>query len=177
VITPLGDEIMIGAPALFDVATCMVDSGDPCAMARPCPPVTAYTPLRSVVHLAVCYKECEVRPVRVGVAGCGCDDAECDYSRIRDAYEFSCLDTPPPAAAFDCDALCRGEMSPLPPAPTSNWVVLATIRINGSGPVTVDNVTHRRTLYSTAMLQAMGLCQCGDRRQPLTAAPDVPGTA
>src|SRR5215471_15459492 len=41
VITPFGDEIMIGTPALFDLATCLVSSDDPCALAAPCPPVTS----------------------------------------------------------------------------------------------------------------------------------------
>ena len=186
VITPQGDEIMIGAPALYDLATCMVSSDDPCAFARPCPPVTASTPMRSVIYLSICYKECEVRPVRVSPGGCNCDDVACDYSRIRDAYEFSCLDCPPQVHGYNCAELCRGGIMPCPPCPPSNCVVLATIRIRGhtpsqlpagsdvyqvnsgyevnpyTAPMVIDNLTDRKLLYSTAMLQTMAMCQCGD---------------
>jgi hypothetical protein len=179
VITPRGDEIMIGAPALFDLATCVVDSDDPCAFARPCPPVTTHTPLRTVVYLSVCYRECEVRPVRVSPGGCNCDDTACDYSRIRDAYEFACLDSPPQVQTYDCGSLCRGEIQPCPACATSDCVVLATVRLRGqitpgttpsgaeyllnpgTAPMAIDNLTHRKMLYSTAMLQSMAMCQCG----------------
>ncbi|HKF74945.1 MAG TPA: hypothetical protein VKF59_02290, partial [Candidatus Dormibacteraeota bacterium] len=115
VIAPQGDEIMIACPALFDLASCMVTSDDPCAFARPCPPITSSTPLRSLVYLAVCYTECTLRPVRVAPVGCGCDDAQCDYSRIRDAYEFACLDSLPAShakPAVTCDQLCQGAILP-----------------------------------------------------------------
>src|SRR5262252_2558224 len=130
VITPFGDEIMIGTPALFDLATCLVSSDDPCALSVPCPPVTSSTPLRSLIYLAVCYRECITRPVRVAPAGCSCDEAECDYSRIRDAYAFSCLSQKPaPAAGPTCQQLCDGVILPCPPCPQDNCVVLATIRL------------------------------------------------
>ena len=58
VITPCGDEIMIGCPALFDLATCLVSSDDPCALSVPCPPVTSSTPLRSLIYLALPLPEC-----------------------------------------------------------------------------------------------------------------------
>lgn len=172
VITPQGDEIMIGCPALFDLATCMVSSDDPCAFARPCPPVTAYTPLRQKIVLTVCYKECEVRPVRVAPGGCSCDDAQCDYSRIRDAYEFACLDGLPATHG----PIAFGGQGTCPPCPQDNCVVLATIRLETTykpilppnvspatlavdymvavnAPVQIDNLTDRHTLYSSAMLQ------------------------
>jgi hypothetical protein len=183
VITPQGDEIMIGTPALFDLATCLVSSDDPCALSAPCPPITSSTPLRSVIYLAVCYRECVTRPVRVAPAGCSCDEAECDYSRIRDAYQFSCLSQKPaPAAGPTCQQLCDGVILPCPPCPQDNCVVLATIRLETqfvpnpnitdvalaaqylvaeNSPMQIDNLTDRRLLYSTANLQTMALCNCG----------------
>lgn len=174
VVTPCGDEILIGSQALFNLATCMVTSDDPCAYARPCPPVTSTLPMRSTIYLSVCYKECEVRPVRVAPVGCSCDSADCDYSRIRDAYEFRCRDSLPAVQQppYTCDDLCRGGVFPCPPSPTDNCVVLATIRIQAetqpggaqpapAGGMQIDELTNRRLLYSTAMLQMMAHCQCG----------------
>lgn len=195
VITPEGDEILIGCPALFDLATCMVSSDDPCAFARPCPPVTSSTPLRQKIYLTVCYKECEVRPVRLAPVGCACDDAQCDYSRIRDAYEFDCLDSLPAThgrPGYDCNALCTGAICPCPPCPQDNCVVLATIRletsvkpflpagvdtatlatsymVSANAPLQIDNHTDRQLLYSTTMLQAMAMCQC----EPVTDPPQI----
>ncbi|MBJ7601423.1 chitobiase/beta-hexosaminidase C-terminal domain-containing protein [Candidatus Nephthysia bennettiae] len=200
VITPEGDEIMVGCPALYDLATCMVSSDDPCAFSRPCPPVTSSTPMRSRIYLTVCYKECEVRPVRVAPGGCSCDDAVCDYSRIRDAYEFSCLDSLPGShqkPAYTCEQLCQGGILPCPPCPPDNCVVLATIRIDTqfrpappprgvseqtlttqylvaqNAPLRIDNLSDRRLLYSTEMLQAMALCQCGPQRLPVVDTPVI----
>ena len=168
VLTPCGDEILIGCPALFDLATCMVTSDDPCAYARPCPPVTRTLPIRSRIYLGVCFKECEVRPVRVAPVGCSCDDVECDYSRIRDAYEFTCLDRPPAPyePEYTCDDLCRTGVFPCPPSPQENCVVLARIQIGeGDAPVRIDELSDRRLLYSTAMLQQMALCACSPDRE------------
>lgn len=196
VVTPQGDEIMIGCPALFDLASCMVSSDDPCAFAAPCPPVTSNTPMRSLIYLAVCYKECEVRPVRVAPGGCSCDDAQCDYSRIRDAYEFSCLDNKPTyPAGPTCAQLCQGGIFPCPPCPQDNCVILATIRMETqfkpnpgisdaqlaaqymvavNSPLKIDNLTDRRLLYSTAMLQTMALCNCtGTQPQQQVATPVI----
>lgn len=161
VITPEGDEILIGCKAMFDLATCLVSSDDPCAFARPCPPVTNSTPMRTRLYLAVCYRECVVRPVRVAPGGCACDDAQCDYSRIRDAYEFACLDTLPQYPPDPtCEQLCQGTPA-CPPCPQDNCVVLATVTIAPqSATFSVDMATHRRLLYSTANLQTMALCQC-----------------
>lgn len=200
VITPQGDEIVIGCPALFDLATCMVSSDDPCAFARPCPPVTPSTPMRQKIYLSVCYRECEVRPVRVAPVGCSCDDAQCDYSRIRDAYEFACLDSlPATQPAYDCNALCAGGIFGCPPCPQDNCVVLATIRIETrfqpmlpasvnpaslgtqymtavNAPLQIDNLTDRRLLYSTAMVQTMAICECAPATDPPTINVDGTGS-
>jgi hypothetical protein len=168
VITPWGDEIMIGSPTLLDLATCIVSSADPCAYGTGRAPVTAATPVPSPIYLTVTYKECQVRPVRVAAAGCSCDDAQCDYSRIRDAYQLNCLGTlpashvPPPSTPNELGQL--GQMGnpqgilPCPPEPPDNEVLLATITINqriGQTPTLTIDYAERRLLYSTAMLQAI----------------------
>ncbi len=151
-------------------------------------------------YLAVCYRECEVRPVRVAPSGCSCDDAQCDYSRIRDAYELSCLSSLPASyglAEPTCEQLCSGGIFACP-CPTDNCVVLATISISADNlpppgtltksqivthylagsdsPLQIDTTTDRRLLYSTAMLQTMAMCQCGPEQQVATPAINDLGT-
>jgi len=197
VVTPQGDEILIGCPALFDLATCMVSSDDPCAFSRPCPPVTTTLPQRTKLYLAVCYKECDVRPVRVAPVGCSCDDVACDYSRIRDAYEFACLDSPPGCGCkskqpYNCEDLCRGGIFPCPACSCNECVVLATITIRPdehivdpaadvklvnaglyTSPMQIDNLTDRKLLYSTEMLQTMAWCECRGGDLPVAATPTI----
>jgi hypothetical protein len=162
--------------------------------------VTTATPLRQKIYLSVCYRECQVRPVRVAPVGCSCDDAQCDYSRIRDAYEFACLDSLPAThglPGYDCNALCAGGVFECPPCPQDNCVVLATIRLETNyqsvvppsvnpqtlttqymtavnAPVQIDNLTDRKLLYSTRMVQTMAICQCTQTPQkpvrPIRAA-------
>lgn len=205
VVTPQGDEILIGCPALFDLQTCMVSSDDPCAFSRPCPPVTTTLPQRTKLYLAVCYKECDVRPVRVAPVGCSCDDVACDYSRIRDAYEFACLDAPPGCGCgskqpYNCEELCHGGIFPCPACTCSECVCLATITLRMDrkqidyqppadvltvadphavdvgmyeSPMHIDNMSCRKLLYSTEMLQTMAWCQCRGGDLPVAATPTI----
>lgn len=167
ILTPQGDEIYIASEAIFDVAGCLVTSGDPCAFARPCPPITRRTAnARQAVYLAVRYVECEARPVRIAPVGCSCDDAQCDYSRLREAYEFCCLDTPPPASqGWGCDHLCHGDVLACPDCPPNPWVLLAKVTLPASaqtplGASAID-LSGRQLLYSAAMLREMAVCACG----------------
>ena len=168
-LTPAGDEIRIADEARFDLATCMVHSDDPCAYARPCPPVPqAVGQERSKLYLAVGYLECQSRPVRVASAGCGCDDTECEYSRTIDAYEFFCLEQLPSGhgpSPYGCEALCQGGIFACPGHSGEPWVVLATIATPASAPTQIRDadisLADRRALYSTAMVQELALCGCG----------------
>jgi hypothetical protein len=188
-LTPQGDEILIGDQALFDLSTCFVQSHDPCAYARPCPPVTKPVDQeRHTVYLAVRYLECQSRPVRVAPVGCGCDDADCEYSRIRDAYEFGCLDSLPGThtpSPVTCEELCKGGVFPCPGCPDDPWVVLATIVTPAAASTALQpgdiSLADRRLLYSTAMLQQMALCECAPAPtpppKPTVATPVIiPGT-
>src|SRR2546426_5720524 len=90
-LAPQGDEILICAPVLFDLAT-GATKDEPCAPC-PCPPVPQPSAEneRPVVYLAIRYSECSTRPVRVHPAGCGCDDTACEYARIRDDFCLAVL--------------------------------------------------------------------------------------
>lgn len=164
VLTPQGDAIWIRSTATFDVASCFVQSQDPCAVARPCPPLTLRSIVKNTLYLAVRYVECMAQPVRVAPHGCSCDDAECEYSRVVDAYEFCCLtklpDTHAPGA--DCaELLGRAQPVACPDCPSDPWVVLARLTLSGSQPVAledVDPVSDRRVLAAVGHLQAMELC-------------------
>jgi hypothetical protein len=165
VLTPAGDAIWIRSPATFDVATCFVQSEDPCALTRPCPPVTLRTIEKNTLYLAVRYAECTTQPVRVAPHGCSCDSAECEHSRIVDAYELGCLTTLPDShkpVPRDCaQFLSDDRLVPCPVCPEDAWVVLATLKLESSRPVVlagVDVFANRRTLPSVRRLQEMERC-------------------
>jgi hypothetical protein len=164
ILGPFGDEIMITSCVSLDICKlgateslgCCGDQLDPwCGdAARDCSAGTKY--------LAVRYTECPTRPVRAmsGYCGCGCDDAACEYSRIRDSYAFKVLDAlpatyPTPFVAsseFDMDPCgSTGNGRQCPPCPDSPWVVLADLTIDSKCNVTaIDCFAHRRYVVSYA---------------------------
>ena len=92
VVTPMGDEIYIPpmGKIFFDFTAGPSRDYDPCEKAAPCLPANKVKTENEskTVFLAVCYTECHVRPMRIHPAGCGCDDAACEYSRVREGFEF-----------------------------------------------------------------------------------------
>jgi hypothetical protein len=99
ILGPYGDEIVIGCERVFDLRTeCLPGiSGDPCAeppgeTVDPwCSEVYVKRDKPSALYVAVRYKECMTRPVRVQPLGCGCDETQCEYTRWRDGYEICVL--------------------------------------------------------------------------------------
>jgi hypothetical protein len=99
ILGPYGDEIIIDCARVFDVRTkgVLATTGEACGevldpwcaeVYTKCPP--------ECIYIAVKYHEVRCRPVRVQPIGCGCDDMQCEYSRIRDGYEITALlDCPP----------------------------------------------------------------------------------
>jgi hypothetical protein len=167
IITPQGESIWIRSEVYFDLANCFLQSKDPCAFARPCPPITRRELTENVTYLAIRYSECTARPVRVAPTGCSCDEAECEYSRIVDAYELCCLSRVPEthaASPYECRELFEGNsIVPCPDCPEDPWVVIARIELPDLSTAEIDSpdidpFANRRVLYSTAALQEMGLC-------------------
>jgi hypothetical protein len=179
-LTPQGDDILIRQPATFDIADCTLSGGDPCAFARPCPPVSRRALVARTLYLAVRYIECEGRPVRLpgDRCGCGCGDGgggggghvRCEYSRIQDGFELCCLSDLPSthlAADPECDALCQGTLLPFDAdAAVDPWVVLATVSLPDTGvrltAKEIDERANRKLLYPTHAVQALAHCACGD---------------
>jgi hypothetical protein len=181
-ITPQGDEVVIEESVDFDLAGDWRQASDPCGQPSPCPPrgraPSAEGP--QSVYLAVCHAECDSRPVRVHPMGCACDEAACEYSRVRDSFEVVRLMKLPEShrLAAEADRLWYASFKqwvstggketllppPLPgcpPCPDEPCVVLAKIELPKAtpGPTTGDptpaKITYegRRVLFSTTSLQ------------------------
>lgn len=171
---PYGDEIYVAEPVLLDLSKCEAGTTtNPCEpdLLSPAP---ARNSIGAEVFIAIKYAECFARPVRAMPAGCACEDEACEYSRIRDSFEMGCLGELPPQPEIPnlCDLIANRQPTPCPPCPTTPWVMLARVTLpthmkDNLSASQIDNVTIRRQLYSTAILQ-QGLidCCCHDRPRP-----------
>ena len=174
VITPQGDEILIREAVNFDLAGDWRHPEDPCARPWPCPPAGVRPASNETqdVYLAVCYTECDTRPVRIHPAGCGCDEAACEYSRIRDSFELLRLWELPDShkKAVEADAKWVEDVetwkaNPEPPRPLASCpecpddpcVVLAKITLPVARDTQISAIDYgdRRVLYSVQALQAI----------------------
>lgn len=166
---PHGDEIVIENERQVDLRTSGVEvmPGDPPGeLADPwCTPV--YRPVRldepTELYVAVQYKEYQTRPVRVQPVGCGCDDTQCELSRLCDGYQIGVFTECPPShqdppltcgddsqPQLPADLFC-GPAPNYPPCPTSPWVFLAKVTVDPSGQITeIDNCSCRRLVLSLA---------------------------
>lgn len=177
VVGPQGDEIQIDHCVTVDLR--LGATPEPCTVRWPCPPTgempgTDRGPRKA--YIAVRYAECHARPVKVHPAGCGCDESQCEYSRIRDSFEIKVLWSLPEshlAARKDDKAWLEalagspgGERDrlglPVPPCPecaTDPWVVLATIGLpadaqaGGSPGQLHVSYKDRRALWATQRMQ------------------------
>lgn len=174
---PQGDEIRIDHCVMVDLR--LGATPEPCTVRWPCPPTgdmpgtTGGAPRRA--YIAVRYAECHSRPVKVHPGGCGCDDTQCEHSRIRDSFEIKVLWTLPESHvnARKDDKAWRAALAgmaqdperqlgmPVPPCPECDsdpWVVLATVLLpadpaGGTGGSLQVSYFDRRALWSTQRLQ------------------------
>ena len=171
---PRGNEIDLAEPFFFDVAAHRPSPDDPCT-----PRGSSHRRAeraaddKAPIFLAVCYDECDTRPVRVHPEGCGCETG-CEYSRVRDSFCVVTLAELPEyhTRAQEADAAWLADLKawtesgrdgplPIPPCPgraADPCVVLATITLPAAGTpfdaMAIDNSV-RRTLYSTHALEQM----------------------
>jgi hypothetical protein len=165
VLGPYGDDIVLDREVTVDLRTGGVSGSNGEA-----PEVSAEDPWCSrvclprepgPVYVAVRYRECLTRPVRVQPSGCGCSGEACEYSRVRDGYEIGLLDCCPPSHEGDPPefSACGDKIPACPPCPDDPWVVLAKVEIGTDGIVgEPDNCSCRRIVVSLARFW----CRCRD---------------
>jgi hypothetical protein len=167
-LSPQGDEIYLATEVQFDLAQCVQGQSAPCR--SPCGPVVLGTvDPKSDFYIAVKCGECPTHPVRVAPLGCGCDDTACEYSRIRDSAEVSCLGALPTsystasdASAEDlCTVLTTSKVIACPPCPDSPWIVLAKVKLAADGK-SIANLLgdDRRLIPGVAAIQEHIRRQC-----------------
>jgi hypothetical protein len=172
-LAPYGDEVSVGESVFLDLALCGLD-----ALTSPCEPDVLEGPSEvsgGTLYVAIKYAECVTQPVRAMAAGCACEETACEYSRIRDSFELACLTELPPSPAppLLCELIAESAVPPCPPCPEEPWVVLASVTLPAPGvPVDdddIDNLTVRRQLHSTAMLQHQLISCCCEPREQVGA--------
>lgn len=167
-----GDEVCVPSSVTVDIRQPRPEGADVCAPPVDpwCAPVRERRDPERTYYLAVRYAEQPTRPVRSTGCGCGCDDDPCEYSRVRETYALAildelpaCYDTEMPGdeddvraagatgavrEAISCSPRIR-ELGTRPcPDCCSPWVVLADLRVDAAGTVTVDPLAHRRFIAS-----------------------------
>jgi hypothetical protein len=166
ILGPYGDEIILDCPRTVDLRTGGVTgvTGDPCV--EPVDPWCSQVftpPAASTLYIAVKYRQCMTRPVRVQPVGCGCSDTSCEYSRWHDGYEIGVLQQCPPCtdsankptAGYgshgkpDFELLAQGDIPDCPDCHCGPWVGLASVTVNPDGSIKqIDNCSCRRLVLS-----------------------------
>jgi hypothetical protein len=159
---PYGDEIIIDREVTVDLCAQDLDGNavGPCAPADPwCADVQVDRPSGQPLYLAVRHEECTSRAVRVSSNGCGCDAADCEYSRIRDSFAIRVLDTLPNTYSDPMTPPGTETLLRCPPeedcagiacwaCPTEPWVILADVTLDGDTVSEIDCASHRRYVAS-----------------------------
>ena len=163
-LSPQGDEIYLPEEFQFDLEQYLKGQVSPCA--SPCGSVISeLASITSPFYIAIRYAECLSNPVRVSPLGCGCDDTACEYSRIRDGFELTCLQTLP-VTHGNSDSLvdvCGEEVMstkvvPCIPCSQDPWIVLA--KITKVGDVLSFEPDGRRLLLATNVMQQHLISKC-----------------
>ena len=164
VLGPYGDEIILDCERTVDVRTngTMGITGEPC-LDTPDPWCSQVfvNPTNTTVYIAVKYRQCMTRPVRVQPVGCGCNDSSCEYSRWQDGYEIgvltecpSCNDELPTVGMgdngnVDLSLIPQGDSPGCPDCKCGPWVGLAEVTLDANGKITkINNTSCRRMVLS-----------------------------
>ncbi|MES2823583.1 MAG: hypothetical protein V4732_08275 [Pseudomonadota bacterium] len=144
-LSPQGDEIYLAEEIKFDLSQNAKAQVSPCS---PCGSVSvAAVDTSKPFYIAIKYTECMSSPVRVSPVGCGCDDTACEYSRIRDSFEITCLQSLPTTHSEKenitqiCEAVNKvnNMIVPCTSCPSDPWIVLAKISINAANLTITNN--------------------------------------
>jgi hypothetical protein len=147
VLGPYGDEILLDHEQVVDLRTVGL-TADGCG--DPVDPWCSDVFVKrdpGPLYVAVRYAEVQTRPVRVQPVGCGCDDTQCENSRLRDSYEIGILAACPQSHQKppSLDDLFKGGIPGCPPCPAEPWVVLAKVDLDADGSIKgIDNCSCRR---------------------------------
>ena len=154
ILGPYGDEIVIASEWTIDLRTdgVTVTASDPSGeLVDPWCSEVMVERKPGKVWVAIKYKEIMARPVRVQPAGCGCDEAQCEYSRWCDGYEVGFLNACPSSHQQPPPEPGKGPLIGCPPCPSDPWVVLAEVELGDNGKInTIDNCSCRRMVWSFA---------------------------
>ena len=166
ILGPYGDEILIDREVLVDLCREGMDGNaiSPCGDALDpwCSDVRVNRQAGQRLYVAVRYAECQSRPVRVHSNGCGCNESECEYSRVRDSFAIKVLTNLPEGYAESmpepgmenvvlCDVSPDGGVNPrlCPECPPEPWVILADVTLETDGSVAdVNCFRYRRYVAS-----------------------------
>lgn len=163
ILGPYGDEIFIDQEITVNLCQQGTDGNaiSPCSdMTDPwCSNIRVDRRADQPYYLAIRYAECQTRPVRVVGTSCGCNEMECEYSRIRDSYAIKLLSQlpstypdPMPEPDLEDVARCTPDHA-CPVCPSEPWVILADITFSGEGRITAEGIdcfAHRRHVVSFA---------------------------
>lgn len=157
-LSPQGDEIYVPTEVQFDLAQCLTGPASGQCKSSCSPVASNAVDATAPFYIAIKYAECLSHPVRVPPVGCGCDDTACEYSRIREGFEVSCItDDKLPKTYFDAPSgEAEGNIFPCPTCLDVPWVVIA--KVSPGDTEGVYNIDHfvRRILLSTSKLQSLG---------------------
>lgn len=161
ILGPYGDEIIIDCCRTVDLRTSGVSgvTGQPCIDTPDpwCSQVFIPPTTNTILYIAVQYKQCMMRPVRVQTVGCGCNGNTCEYSRWHDGYQIGVLTSPPACQCGSTGAVPNLQellVAAIPTCPDCScgpWVCLAAVTVSGDGSGTIqeiDNQSCRRMALS-----------------------------
>jgi hypothetical protein len=169
ILGPQGDEILIEKELTINL--CLTDpEGDvPSDCGPPVDPWCSDVRVRrnadATLYIAVRYAESPTRPVRSSGCGCGCNQGDCEYSRIRDGFviraltelpsSYNSMAPPNIAVASSCAGAAPRACLQCPSDP---WVILAEAKIGGDGAslASVNQPPHRR--YAVSFMSNFFVC-------------------